>query len=548
MCPRWRPFSLLLFCVALVGCSAQQPRVEQFMVPMRDGIRLSTAVAFPEGPGPWPVVLSRTPYGKDEAINDARPFVQNGVARVAQDLRGRYDSEGLDGIFVSDGWGEQQDGYDTIQWIAGQPWCDGNVGMIGGSALGITQYMAAGCDPPALKCCMPIVGASSLYHHAAFPGGVFRKADVEGWTQGCKFRPEALQLVLDHPRYDDLWRTVDLPARAPHANAPMLHIGGWYDLFSQGTLDAFTSLQHEGGEGARGKQMLVMGPWIHGTQPGDGLQYPPSARENPSGRLMAPWFLHWLKGQEAEQLQGPQVHYYVMGACGEAKAPGNEWRTATDWPVPSEPKPLYLHASGEASFAPPGEDQATRSYSYDPQNPVPTIGGSNLVLDRGPRDQRPAEGRPDVLCFTTEPLQAPLEVTGRILARLFVSSDCPDTDFTAKISDVYPDGRSMLLTDGILRMRFREGFEVEKLMDTGVVYEVTVDLWSTSIIFNTGHRIRVAISSSNSPRFEPNPNTGEGFRESGRTRVALNTLHCDANHASQVILPVAVTSTIDSSN
>ncbi len=540
----WSPLAILLVCSVLIGCRAQEPLVKREMVPMRDGTLLATAIAFPPGDGPWPVVLSRTPYGKEAQAKDAPAFTRHGVVRVVQDLRGRFDSEGLDGIFLSDGWGEQQDGYDTIQWLAKQPWCDGKVGMIGGSAVGITQYMAAGTNPPALKCCLPTVAASSLYHHAAFPGGVFRKADVEGWTRGSGFRPEALQTVRDHPLYDGLWRTLDLPARAPQVNVPMLHVGGWYDLFSQGTLDAYMALQHQGGPGAAGKQMLVMGPWVHGTKPGDGLNYPPSARENPSGRLLGPWFLKWLLEREDPALSGPPVHYYVMGACDEPGAPGNEWRTAADWPVPSQPTPLYLHKSGNASFAPPQEEDAGLSYSYDPQDPVPTLGGSNLVLDSGPRDQRPVEERPDVLLFTTEPLAEPLEVTGRIVVRLFVHSDCPDTDFTAKISDVYPDGRSMLLTDGILRMRFRDGFQAEEAMEPQQAYAIAVDLWSTSIVFNKGHRIRIAISSSNSPRYEPNLNTGGGANADTVHRVARNTLHVGEKCPSQVILPVVQASTI----
>jgi uncharacterized protein len=213
------------------------------------------------------------------------------------------------------------------------------------------------------------------------------------------------------------------------------------------------------------------------------------------------------------------------------------WRSADTWPPQVAETAYYLRAKGKLSTAPPAES-GSRSYKYDPAQPVPTIGGAELGADIGPRDQRSVESRPDVLLFTSDVLEAPLEVTGRISARLYVSSDSPDTDFTVKLTDVYPDGRSMLVADGIMRARFRESFEKEKPLQPGEVVEIPVDLWSTSLVFNQGHRLRIAVSSSNSPRFDPNPNTGHAFRADQEQRVATNTLHISAEHPSQIVLPV----------
>jgi len=231
------------------------------------------------------------------------------------------------------------------------------------------------------------------------------------------------------------------------------------------------------------------------------------------------------------------VHYYVMGDPEDKNAPGNFWRSADTWPPPAAVTPFYLHADHTLRRAKPGGAEQL-AYRYDPEHPVPTLGGQNLQLSKGPMDQRPVESRPDVLLFTTEPLSEPVEVTGRITARLSVSSDCPDTDFTVKLSDVYPDGRSMLVTDGIRRASLRRSYEKREPLKAGRVYELDVDLWSTSLVFNRGHRIRVAVSSSNAPRFEPNPNTGVPHFTPGRGRVATNTLHLSSRSPSRLLLPL----------
>jgi len=524
-------------CWRFGAISIAAPAKQTVMVPMRDGVKLATDIYLPEGKGPWPAILSRTPYGKGD--NKGQPYVRLGYARVVQDLRGRFASEGDNLAFQFDGWGRARDGYDTVEWIAKQPWCNGKVGTIGGSALGIAQYMMAPSAPPHLLCQQASVGASSLYRHAAYPGGALRKSQVVGWLTGNHWDPLNLKLMQEHSSFDGFWQGIDALSHFDRAKAPCYHIGGWFDTFCQGTVDAYVKLQHEGGEGAKGNQWLLMGPWTHGgsgkTSQGE-LTFPSNAR-NPYGQDLKRWFDHWLKGEENGVPGTRPVRYYVMGAVGEAGAPGNEWRSAPDWPVPSTPTVYYLCEGNVLSPQRPREETQL-SYDYDPANPVPTRGGRNLVLPKGPRDQREVEGRADVLLFSTPPLEEPVEVTGRVRVRLFASSSARDTDFTAKLCDVYPDGRSMLIADGIIRGRHRETMEKEIPLNPGQVYAFDIDLWSTSIVFNRGHRIRVAISSSNYPRFDANPNTGGPASAEQEPLVAHNTVFLGGEHASGIVLPI----------
>jgi putative CocE/NonD family hydrolase len=283
---------------------------------------------------------------------------------------------------------------------------------------------------------------------------------------------------------------------------------------------------------------LIIAPIGHGSM--NELKYPESAGQLPRCADNLAWFDAMLKGKDNGVAAEKPVHYYVMGDPTDKAAPGNVWRAVDTWPPSANETAYYLHSTGKLTTDPPAES-GSRSYKYDPANPVATIGGAELGANIGPRDQRSVESRSDVLIFNSDVIEVPLEVTGRITARLFVSSDCPDTDFTVKLTDVYPDGRSMLVTDGITRARFRESFEKEKLLEPGQVVEVAVDLWSTSLVFNKGHRLRIAISSSNSPRFDPNPNTGHGFRADQEQRVATNTLYFSKEQPSRIVLPIYVT-------
>ncbi len=538
---KWLLIAVVLMLLIAAVCTAQRPTFgpQTVMVSMRDGVKLATDLYIdPRGGGPWPAVLLRTPYGKATSTGPARGIVRAGYVYVVQDMRGRFDSEGEDTPFLTDGAGELQDGYDTIEWLAGQEWCDGKVGMLGGSARGITQYLAAASAPPPLRCCRVGAAAPSIYHYAAYYGGVFRQQMAAGWLTGQKFRPECLALAKAHPSYDDLWRPVNLAEYAEQVNVAMVHQGGWFDCFQGGTIFAYETLQEHGGEGARGSQILVIGPGAHGTPDPEALKFPENSKEVPFP-YWREFFGHYLKGEDAGIIeQGPRAYYYVMGAVGEEGAPGNFWRSADQWPPPSQQTAYYLHADKTFSEQEPAEENAGLSYEYDPANPVATIGGANLGLPKGSMDQRPAEQREDVLVFTTQPLADAMEVTGHLRAVLYISSDCPDTDFTAKLTDVYPDGRSMLIVDGIQRAKYRNSLETPELLEAGQVYRVEIDLWSTSLIFNSGHRIRVAISSSNYPRFSANPNTGAATDDGEEKRVASNTIYMSGQHASHVILPV----------
>jgi hypothetical protein len=546
----WRllPVVATILCLPMFLVADEKPKTRTIdaMVAMQDGIELATTVYLPDGPGPFPVVLSRTPYDKNGLKNEGNNFVRRGYAFVAQDLRGRFKSKGHHAIiFHNDGWQNPHDGHDTLQWIAGQPWCNGKIGSTGGSALGITQNMAAPHAPDALKAQFVVVAFSDMYSQGAYQGGAFRSGLLEKWLKTTGMTDVNLKTFVAHPDYDSFWAGLNAETQAEHVHAPAVFLGGWYDIFLQGTINSFVTIQDHGGEGARGRCRLILAPLGHGTM--KELKYPANATKFPKCGNNAAWFDFVLKGVANGVGEEKAVHYYVMGDPTDKNAPGNIWRTADSWPPASVETAFYFHPEGKLSSSAPPADGGQQSYRYDPANPVPTVGGAELGDDIGPKDQRKVESRSDVVVFSTDVLTEPIEATGRVTAKLYVASDCPDTDFTVKLTDVYPDGRSMLVTDGILRARFRESFEHEKLLEPGKVCELTIDLWSTSLIFNRGHKIRVAVSSSNAPRFDPNPNTGHAFRADKESRVATNTIYISKEHPSRILLPIMPSSSATSS-
>jgi putative CocE/NonD family hydrolase len=484
------------------------------------------------------VILVRTPYGRHQITKlQSRLVCRRGCGLVVQDVRGRFGSEGTDVTFLPGNLASQRtDGHDTVRWLARQSWCDGNVGTWGPSAMGIAQNLLAPGAPKALRAQHVMMAFSDMYSQAAYQGGAFRQALIEGWFGEHGFGGAGLQLIRAHPCYDAFWARLNPETQAGEVHAPGVFWGGWYDVFLQGTINSFVTIHYQGGPPARGRCRLILGPWCHDDI--RQLADPRCAGCWPRAGDAFRFFAYWLQGACNGVPCDKPVHYYVMGDRCDRSAPGNFWRSAENWPPPAQSTRFYLHADGALRRTAPEGPDAELSYRYDPHDPVPTLGGQNLYLAQGPVDQRPVESRPDVLVFTTDALTQPLEVSGRIVAKLYVSSDCPDTDFTAKLSDVYPDGRSMLVCDGILRARFHESFEREEFLEPGKVYELTVDLWSTSIIFNKGHRIRVDVSSSNAPRFEPNPNSGGSYGDGQPPRIATNTLHLSSRHPSHVILPV----------
>jgi predicted acyl esterase len=515
---------------------------QSVMLAMSDGVHLATDVYLPEGDGPFPVILTRTPYHKTEKAfaGPAATLARNGYACVVQDMRGRFDSEGENLPFIGCGWGAHKDGVETLAWIRKQPWCNGKIGTQGGSAMGFTQNQLAGAVPEGLTAQYISCAAASVYRHASYVGGALRKCQVENWTKGNHFDPKALEIVRAHPSYDAYWQGIDTTLKHSVMNVPAVFYGGWFDTFQQGTIDSFVGRQHCGAEGAKGKQKLVIGPWHHGGADhgmvGE-LKFPQSAvpREYSAER----WFEYHLKGIDNHVMDLPPVTYYVMGDTSDPHAPGNQWRQAQDWPIPSTATPYYLGTGGRLSTAKPaGSDAAFVEYCFDPAQPCPTIGGNNLTIARGPRNQNPIESRPDVVLFSTAPLTEPVEVTGRVTAKLFVSSSAVDSDLSVRLCDVYPDGKSYQISDGMLRLRYRKSMEKPEPLTPGQITEASVDCWSTSIVFNKGHRLRVTVTSSNFPRFDVNPGTGQPWSDDGPKLTQVNRIYCDARHASAIILPV----------
>ena len=543
-------------------------------MPMRDGTTLSADRYFPKGqPGPFPVILARTPYDNmsEPLINDAIYFAQNGYAFLAQDCRGRNDSDG-----VFDPWvNEYNDGHDTLEWIGAQSWCNGNVGMHGSSYLGGVQWMAAAMGSRYLKAIVPRVIGDNLHDSPHYQGGAFtlhldatwcfrmggrtwQAIDRFNWDQVFPTLPlrdvpkvggkdiSFFQDWLDHPDYDDYWRNLAIKERYHDIKVPVLQIGGWYDVFAGGTLNNFLGMREKGGSDvARNGQRVVMGPWHHHacseTHAGEVDFGNVSVLE--LNEIELRWFDHWLKGIDNGADREAPLRIYVMGT--------NEWRDEHEWPLArTRLTPYYLHSGGSAnslvgdgtlSTEAPADEPCDR-YDYNPAFPTPTRGGGTCcspeIVDWGAFDQRPVEFRNDVLVYTSEPLEDDLEVTGPVIVKLHASTDGRDTDFTAKLVDVHPDGNAKNLCDGIIRGRYRESTKSQKLLEPGAVYEFTIDLWITSNVFKKGHRIRVDISSSNFPRFDRNLNTGRTAADDTEIRMARQTVFHDRTRPSQIVLPV----------
>ena len=580
------------------------------MMPLRDGVRLATDLYFPARNGQkveeqFPVVLTRTPYDKLGQDATGKYFAERGYVAAMQDVRGRYASEGTFYAFAHEG----PDGYDTVEWLAAQPWCNGKVGTHGGSYCAAVQSALASLNPPHLAAMIPTYGPGSYYHSSMRQNGVLElrfytyafsmaarskeamadpklktaldaaNASIWDWVKSYPIRPgnSPLRLVpsyeqwcIDistHAAYDDYWQ---LPGYGPrpyydqHADVPTLYVGGWYDTYTRNTLENFVEL----GKRQKTPVHVLMGPWTHG---GAGSAAAGDVSSRPDGGLsdfratQLRWFDQWLKGLPTgiEHLQ--PVKYFVMGGGSGPEDgtrtiyQGGVWKSADSWPPPGmAPTPFYFHADGALSTVAPSGDSTPTEYQFDPSNPVPTIGGhlSAIPIPAGGFDQRndprfpfstgklPLSARPDVLCFTSEPLQEDVEIAGPLQVKLWVSTDGPDTDFTAKLIDQYPPsanypaGCALNLTDSIIRLRFRNGLEQEELATPSEVYEVCFELYPMANLFAKGHQIRVDISSSNYPRFELNPNTGGPLGADRCLRVAQNSLHHSSSCPSHIVLPV----------
>ena len=535
--------------LAVLAAPTMLSRSREFttMVEMRDGVRLATTVYLPPGDGPFPVLLYRTPYDDAKYADMAATYTGAGIAVVTQDMRGRFESEGVFQVFTQDGDGELKDGFDTMQWIVNQDWSNGLIATAGNSADGIVQYMEASANPPGLVLVEPMMATPNLYSDAIFYDGVRRYYLSHTWLEGndmLYFEEEFAR----HPFEDRFWAPVQTYDQYGNVHAAGFHIAGWFDIFQNGNIEGYIGYQHEGGDGAAGQQKLIIGPWTHGTYESltqGELTFPPNSLEPPYSieevsDIMLNYYLQVNHpGIDKTPEDIPNVQYYVMGDVDDPDAPGNEWRTADDWPPDAAPVRLHLQPGGGLAEACPPGNGGTTSYVFDPEDPSPTICGNNMNLDAGSCDQRTVEARDDVVVFETDVLTAPMEITGRVVAHLFVEIDQPDADLMVRMTDVYPDGRSMLIADGALRLATRGSTTRLTPLKPGEVVEGVVDLWSTSLILNVGHRLRISVTSSNWPRFSVNQNNGLPYPESvaGEGAPVTVTLHHDGEYASYLEVP-----------
>lgn len=512
-------------------------------VPMRDGTELPVDLYFPNHTeGKYPCILLRNPAGRH-----AYPWRQygelssQGYVVAIQDTRSALDKEGKSIPYWADGWGREQDGYDTVEWLAKSPFTDGNIGTIGFSALGIVQQMMAPAAPPSLKCQYIGFAAGSIFHHAAFSGGQLLKHQVEGWLGYYAKDPSIYEYMRGQPTYNDFWKCFDTLEVAHRIRVPAIQYGGWYDVFLQGTIDAFGARQEYGGEGAKGRQKLVIGPWVHEwprTQKLGQFEVPKNAQQMPAEYTPGPWFAHYLKGTENKVEDLPAVTYYVMGPFDGSPSSGNVWRHANKWPIPAVLTSFYLQSNHLLNKEKPQKEVESLSYVSDPTNPVPTKGGRNLFLEAGPMDQREIESRDDVVVFTSDLLSEDTEITGDVFAKIYFSSDQPDTDVGIRLCDVYPDGRSILILDSMHRTGLALCMDNAAQRDLKVPFEVEFDVGTTSIVIAKGHRIRISVSSTNYPRYEVNHHSGIPGKPNQKPISAQNKIYFGADTPSCIILPI----------
>ena len=602
------------------------------MVAARDGVKLATDIYRPARngkavDGKFPVILERTPYGKgrasrsevDRGETTPRPradvaanFVRKGYVVVYQDCRGRHGSEGEFVKYLSDG----NDGYDTVQWIEQQPWCNGKVATMGLSYAAHTQVALACLGPKALAAMVVDCGGfSNAYLSAIRSGGAFEMKQVTWafnqarestlahtdvrvrealaaenlidwfkrmpWQQGqspVKWAPEYEDYLFEqwtHGEFSDYWKQLGIYTEGwydQYADVPQIHMSSWYDAYVRTATDNYVGLKKR----KRGPVKLILGPWTHGDRSkswsgdvdfGDASTVDGNLALNWRA-LRLRWFDRWVRGVENGAERDPAVRLFMMGGgSGRTIASGRmdhggRWIVGEDWPLPAlKNTPFYLHTGGLLSAEKPAANSRAISFDYDPSHPVPTIGGpltsGQPVFEGGGFDQRedkrffgctnfgmPLASRPDVVVFETPPLKEDVAIAGPITVKLFVSSNCVDTDFTAKLIDVYPPnedyprGYALNLCDGILRCRYRNSWEKPEMMTPGAVYEITIEPFATCNLFKAGHRIRLDISSSNFPRYDINWNTGEPEGRARTRRVATNTVYVDQARASHVVLPL----------
>ena len=555
---------------------------------MRDGVILRADVYRPKSAGQFPVLLERTPYNKSNDADFGLMAAARGFVVVIQDVRGRYTSDGDWYTFIH----ESNDGYDTVEWAAALPYSNGKVGMWGGSYVGATQMLTAIAHPPHLAGICPIDTASNYHDGWTYQGGAFEQWFSESWTsilaqdtfnRAVQKQTNALEGAwklplaryplfnfpdsssssvpasatslapyfldwLAHPAYDGYWKQFSIEEHYADITVPSLTVAAWYDIFLGGSLRNYLGIKSRGGsEAARHGQHLLVTVGGHagsGRKIGD-LDFGPAAAQDDENQITLHWYEFLFKGVQNE-FAGKPVKIFVLGL--------NQWREEDDWPISrAQSTRFFLHSTknanslrgdGTLSTAPPRAESSDH-YLYDPANPVPTTGGplccDELREPPGPQDQRVVEAREDVLIYSTLAFAQDTEITGPISLELFAKSSAVDTDFTAKLLDVAPDGYAQNLTEGIVRARYRDSQERSSPLNPGQIYKFTIDLWSNSNLFRKGHILRLEVSSSNFPRFDRNLNTGEDPALATHYVSATNTIYHDTEHPSALLLPVVQT-------
>jgi putative CocE/NonD family hydrolase len=556
--------------LALIGTAWAEEGVETVAVPMRDGVRLATDI-YRSGTAPkGPVVLMRTPYNKAGQKGIGRRWAAEGFTFVVQDCRGTFASEGAFAPYNNEG----QDGYDTLEWIVAQPWCNGRVGMTGGSYVGAVQWQAAVEGAPGLAAIIPEATWTSFYRNL-YLGGAVRLKLIAGWMKGNSPQPEGvkpadldpamrrlplsevdagigwempwLDAFLMHPRPDGFWTRFELKPRLPELTLPALHIVGYYDFFSRESVDGFLVMQRQARDPeTRRQQRLILGPWDHGTigkSKVAAVDFGPAAAPDLFAERRD-WFRRHLDQDPAAGAKPfAAVRYFSMG--------DNVWHDADTWPPAGvTDTAFFLHSragangrdgDGRLSREQPAESRADDTFQADPADPAPSSPVTEKrpiqAGDWGPVNQSAGVDRPDILVFTSEPLAAPLSFAGNPRVELRVSADTPDADWAVKLIDVRPDGFAQVLARGIIRGRYRDSLLEPSLLEPGKVYAVTVDLGPVAATLAAGHRLRVDVSGADYPLFDRNPNTAAGIFGTDAA-VATQKVHHGPEGWSRLVLPV----------
>jgi uncharacterized protein len=549
-------------------------------VPMRDGVTLSTDILRPDAPGKFPAILIRTPYGKATAVSvpQAQWFAERGYAVLQQDVRGRWDSDGHFYAFRN----EANDGYDADEWIGRQPWFNGKLGTMGGSYVGYTQWAQAVRGSSYLTAIAPTVTTPQIYANWFYIGGAFHYGFAFPWggvsidghvaqyntgndwatmffhlpivtsTEAAYHRTEHYKDWVAHPTRDAYWDGISFDNDYEKIGVPALSVDGWYDIFMRGAITDDQQIRKRGKtlEARTGKRLMI-GPWAHSSGgrvalTGNGAGPTPIDFGDDAvvdmQKVYLRWFDYWLKGVNNGVATEPPIKLFVMG--------DNYWRHENEWPLARTRYTNYYISSGGRANSQLGNgtlsleapaDSRPDTFSYDPENPVPSMGGNVCcsMVPSGPWDQRPVERRDDVLIYTTEPVTQATEITGPISMTLYAATSAKDTDWTAKLVDLYPHGYALNIQSGIVRARYREGAgQPASPIQPGKPYEYNIDMWATSYVFQPGHRIRLEISSSDFPRFDRNLNTGEDSATGTSMEIAHQTVYHNRQYPSHLVLPV----------